>query len=273
MKTALVGLSNNILQNIDKIKLWSNSFKKSCDCSDVVLLVANSTQEEVDAIKDLGIIPISVVIEDTYYINHKRLEHTKNFIETSNYDLLIITDVFDVYFQSDPFQQLDIDIYDIFVSGEGVKVNQEPWNSHNIGTLFPEYINLCMDKEVICSGIIAGKKNALIKLYNQMFHLCEISNNSHNIKDQAALNVLIAQNQIDNLKIFNLDDAWAMHCAVSGPTQFFDSWGFSGNIKYRIPKMIDNAVYSGDGPKYDIVHQFNRIPSWNKIIYDNMRGG
>lgn len=270
MKRALVGLSNNILHNIDKIKLWSDSFRLHCS-DDVVLLVANSTEEEIKAIEDMGIIPIKVTVEDTYYINHKRLEHTKNFIQDHGYDLLIITDVFDVYFQNDPFNKLDIEKYDVFVSGEGVRVNQEPWNSHNISTLFPEEIQYCMDKEIICSGIIAGKKQALIKLYDDMFRMCENSNNSHNIKDQAALNVLIAKNNIDNIKIFNLDDCWAMHCAVAGPTQFFHSWGFSSNIKYRIPKMINNKVCSGDGPEYDIVHQFNRVPSWNNTIYENMR--
>jgi hypothetical protein len=179
--------------------------------------------------------------------------------------------VFDVIFQNNPFTKMNFDEFDLFVSGEGVNVNQEPWNSDNISKLFPEEIGNCLKNEVICSGIIAGKKIPMLKLYRKMFDLCENSTNNHNIKDQAALIVMISKNQLPNLKIFNLDDGWSMHCAVSGPTQFFTSWGFKDNIKYKIPKMIDGFVCTGDGKKYDIVHQFNRIPEWNHIINENMR--
>jgi hypothetical protein len=270
MNKALVGLSDNINQNIYKIELWYRSFKRHSN-ADVVLLAANSSNEETELLLSIGIIPIKIHVDNTLYINHKRLDHTKQYIENSQYDLFIVTDVFDVYFQSDPFAKLDTDKYDIFVSGEGVNVNQEPWNSQNISTLFPDKIDICLDKEIINSGIIAGKKKQLVQLYNKMYDLCEKSNDSHNIKDQAALNVLVASDEIDNLKIFNLDDSWAMHCAVAGPTQFFHAWGFDRNIKYRIPKMINNKICSGNGSEYDIVHQFNRIPAWNNIIYENMR--
>jgi hypothetical protein len=269
MNKALLGLCDNISQNISKIQLWYYSFKKH-STADVVLLAANASDEEKELLLSIGIVPIKITVDDTLHINHKRLDHTKKYIETSKYEILIITDVFDVYFQSDPFAKLDINKYDIFVSGEGVRVNQEPWNSDNISKLFPDKIDICLDKEIINSGIIAGRKKQLVQLYNKMYDLCENSTDGHNIKDQAALNVLVASNEIDNLKIFNLDDAWAMHCAVAGPTQFFHAWGFDRNITYKIPQMINSIVYS-ENKIIDIVHQFNRIPEWNNIINENMR--
>lgn len=268
MKTALIGLSNNVSSNIDKIKLWSSSFKKYCN-GDVVLLCANSTQEDLKLCQDLNIIPIPVTVNDTWYINHDRLRHTYEYISSSDIDLFMVTDVFDVLFQGDPFTKLNTELYDVFVSGEGVKVNQEPWNSDNINKIFPEHFEICKQVEVINSGVIAGKREALTQLLKQMYTLCESGSNAHNIKDQAALIVLIAKNVINKLKIFNLDDAWAMHCAVSGPSQFFDSWGFKNNIMYGIPKMENNLIVNKDSIPYDIVHQFNRIPQWKNILVNN----
>jgi hypothetical protein len=266
MKKALIGLSNNVGSNINKIKVWSKSFKKYSD-GDVILLCANSNQEEIQFCIDNGIIPIPVNIEDTWRINHKRLERTFEFLENSDIELFLITDVFDVVFQSNPFDKLDLN-YDIFVGAEGVLVSEEPWNSDWINKLFPNDYYECINQEVICSGVIGGKRLPLINLYKRMFELCENSTNLTNIQDQAALIVMVKNKEIDNLKIFNLTDGWVVHCAIAGPTQFFESFGFKGNIenRYGIPQLITDRICTKNGDPYDMVHQFNRIPEWNEIL-------
>jgi len=267
MKKVLLGLCDNIHKNKEKIKLWSESFKNNSD-GDVFLIAANVNENDLDVLKELNILFDTVTVENTSQINHKRLQHTKDYISKLKYDLFLVTDVFDVFFQSDPFLKMNLNEYDIFVSGEGVLVKQEPWNHDVIKKVFPEKLDICSDKEIICSGIIAGKKEQLIHLYEEMFSLCESGVDGHNIKDQAALIVLVSENLIDKLKIFNLDDGWAIHCAVSGPTQFFDSWGFRNNLKYGIPKLENYVIKNGSGNKFDIVHQFNRIPEWESNILD-----
>jgi hypothetical protein len=266
MKKALLGLSNNVGLNIDKIKVWSKSFKKYSD-GDVILLCANSNQEEIQFCIDNGIIPIPVNIDDTWRINHKRLERTFEFLENSDIELFLITDVFDVVFQSNPFDKLDLN-YDIFVGAEGVLVSEEPWNSDWINKLFPNDYYECINQEVICSGVIGGKRLPLINLYKRMFELCENSTNLTNIQDQAALIVMVKNKEINNLKIFNLTDGWVVHCAIAGPTQFFESFGFKGNIenRYGIPQLITDRICTKNGDPYDMVHQFNRIPEWNEIL-------
>jgi hypothetical protein len=59
-----------------------------------------------------------------------------------------------------------------------------------------------------------------------------------------------------------------MHCQSSGPTQFFESWGLKRNLssRYGIPKLVGDKIYTEDDKLYDIVHQFNRVPEWNKIL-------
>ena len=265
MKKALIGLSNNVVTNFSKVKNWAKSFKKYSD-GDVILLCANSTEEDLQLCRENNIIPVSVNIEDTWYINHKRLNCTAEYLKQTQYDVVLVTDVFDVVFQRDPFEQLDINSYDVFISGEGVKVSQEPWNADNINKIFPEEISKCRDIEIVNSGIIAGKPSAVIALYKQLFDLCEKGSDQHNIKDQAALNVMVANNQINKLKILNLDDGWVVHCAVAGPPQFFEGWGFKTNIKYGIPRLVNDTIVNKLNKKYSMVHQFNRVLAWKEIL-------
>lgn len=267
MKKALLGLSNNIQTNINKIKVWSQSFKKHSD-GDVILLCANSNEKEIKMCQDLGITVIPVTINDTYYINHKRLSSTLDFLKTSDIDLFLITDVFDVVFQSDPFVKMDLN-YEIFVGSEGIKLSQEPWNTDVINKVFPSYFGKCLNEDIICSGVIGGKREPLIKLYDKMFSMCENSENGHNIKDQAALIIMIYNNEIENLKIFEPTEGWTLHCAVGGPTNVFEGWGFKNSLIKRyggIAKLVGNELFTHTNLKYDIVHQFNRIPSWNNIL-------
>lgn len=268
MKKTLIGLCNNVCNNKEKIKLWSKSFKKFSD-GDVVLLGANMSDKDKVACEELKIYYQPVEIGRERQINHKRLEHIKNWIEKSNADLILSTDVFDVVFQGDPFKKLDTENFDFFTGGEGVDVNQEPWNWENITTLFSDEVSKCIGKEIICSGVMAGKRDAMISVYDRMFELCEKSPDNHDIKDQAALIVMIVNNEIPNLKIFNLDDGWVVHCGVAGPTQFFKKWGFKNNLKYGIPKMENGNVCTSEGSPFDMVHQFNRVLEWDKIIKQN----
>ena len=271
MKKVLVGLCNNVSLNLDNIKVWSKSFYRYCPDSEVVLFCTNSTEEEIKRCQELNIKTISVDIapELIGYINHKRLGFILEYLKTSDCDLVLTTDVFDVIFQGDPFAKLDLENYDVFASEEGVKVGEEPWNFNNIESLFPGDLQACIEQAVVCSGIIAGKRESLIPLYNQMFDMCENhSTNSHAIKDQAAFIVMIATNKIPRLKLFNLNDAWAMHCAVAGPTPFFHGWGFDNKLAEKnlhIP-YLENDVVKTDGKVYDMVHQFNRVPSWNDTL-------
>jgi hypothetical protein len=270
MKTALIGFANNIHLHLDKLKCWSHSFQKFNPGSDVYLICANSTENEIEHCKQLGIIPIAVNVlqEDLGFINHKRLSHTYDFIKTCDHDLFIITDAFDVIFQNNPFTRLDTTNYDIFLGAEGINLGGEPWNFDTIKKNFPEYLDGCVLTPVVCSGVIAGKREALISLYTRMYELCENSQKGHNIIDQAALIVMLSLNEIPKVKLFQLNEHWTVHCAVAGPTNLFELWGFKNRILeqgFDIPYLEENQI-KASGVLYDIVHQFNRIPEWNKAL-------
>jgi len=265
MKRALLGVANNLRDNLQKVTLWSKSFQNVSD-GEVILLLANGTEDDIKVCQELGITSHLVTIEDEWFFNHKRLEHTLNFLKSTDIELFMITDVFDVAFQGDPFELMDLENYNVFAGGEGVDVNQEPWNMDNIGKIFPQYREDCVGKEIVNSGVIGGKRDSLISVYQRMFDLCEEGSDDHNIKDQAAFIVMISRGEIDRFKMFTLDEGWAQHSAVSGPTEFFEKWGFKNNLKYGTPIMVNDTVCTSNGTPFRIAHQFNRVPKWHEII-------
>ena len=54
MKKALLGLSNNISQHKEKIRLWSESFRQFSD-GEVILLAANATEDDIQTCVELNI--------------------------------------------------------------------------------------------------------------------------------------------------------------------------------------------------------------------------
>ena len=113
MRKLLLGTANNITENINKVKLWHNSFKKVCD-GDVMLIVPGLTDEDI---KLLGNIPhTGVKPPEGETVNNDRLIHQEQYLKLhlNNYDVVLVTDVFDVAFLKDPFTKMDFNNYNIF---------------------------------------------------------------------------------------------------------------------------------------------------------------
>jgi hypothetical protein len=289
MRKLLTGVCNNIVQNYDKIKLWKESFQEVTD-GDVVLIAHNPTDEDVKALNRMGILYVNISDHSNETVNNSRLAVLSDFFRryARSYQAALSTDVFDVVFKSDPFAKLDLTRYDLFVAGEGILHSEEPWNMDVMQKCFPSYVDGIKDKPIFCSGVIAGRPLALSSLFFDMVKLCMTSKKGHDIEDQAAMNIIINNNRQINtveqkgpelqyvepmenfkrlqleypkyrVKEFNLLDNWCIHLAVAGPTQFFEPWGFKQRIK-------DRYGITPNWEDFDIVHQFNRIPSINEKL-------
>ena len=254
MRKLLTGACNNIIQHIEKIELWKKSFQTTTN-GDVILVAFNATPEELNLLKSRNIKYHSVSNDSTETVNNSRIFPMANFIRTieNEYDIVLYTDVFDVVFLKDPFSQMDLYNYSLFVAGEGVTHGEEPWNMDVMTKCFPNQPKSLANKEVFCSGVIAGKPTALSNFLDSIWLQLLKSTKGHDIADQAAMNVELEYGGWTRLKRFYLYDKWCIHLATGGPTQFFEAWGFKQAIQNRyglIPNWKD----------YAIVHQFNRIP-------------
>lgn len=261
MRKLLLGTANNITENINKVKLWYNSFKKVCD-GDVMLVVPGLTEEDKNLLGDIPHTKVKPPNETT--VNNDRLIHQEQYLQLhlNEYDVVLVTDVFDVVFLKNPFINFELDRYDLYFAAEGVLHREEPWNNDVLIKSFPEEVSYLQDKEIICSGVIAGKPLYVANLLGLMWMKCVLSD-GHDIRDQAALNILHYKKENpffsrERTKLYNINDNWCLHCAIGGPTQFFEEWGFKSILteRYKVPEYKD----------YAIVHQFNRIPTWEKEL-------
>lgn len=263
MSNVLVGCVNNITQNRDKIKVWAKSFGEVCR-DEIVLVTINASDNELLYLQQLGISPAPFRLEHTETVNNVRLQLQWETIQGFNADYVLVTDVFDVMFQDNPFTK--IIGKDIVVGWEGVKHGEEPWNMDVLQKSYPNKTNDLRDLFISCSGVIGGKKDKVVELLKMMDRMT-MGKGGHDIRDQAALNIII-QEQHFNITTLNPSDGWVLHCAVGGPTQFYKDWGFQRHMKERFgeAKMIDGVVTTQDNKIYDIVHQFNRIHEWENIL-------
>ena len=94
MKKILTGLSNNITANKDKIKVWSESFRRFSD-GDVVLIAANATEEDIATCIELDIKYHLATVDELYYIKSGTrswgMTHKINTLEDVTYDALVDT--------------------------------------------------------------------------------------------------------------------------------------------------------------------------------------
>ena len=265
MTKVLTGVSNNVAKNINKIKVWANSFKKQTG-GDVVLIAADMTEEDRDVLNANGIQFHEVTTDANLTINDSRLIHTANWIESSNYDLFMVTDVFDVCFQGDPFEMFDH--HDFYAASEGLIHTEEAWNLDVMNKAFPEWVDFIKPHEIVCSGVMGGRKETLVKTLRMQQELVDGALHGHDIRDQAALNILIYKDLIPNCKIFKPNEGWAVHCALSGPTFETGAWGLDKiHInRYGLPFLEENVLKNPNGLVFKIAHQYNRIPEWNEKI-------
>ena len=63
MKKALLGVANNLGSNIQKVSLWSQSFKDVTN-GEVILLLANGTEDDLKVCEELGIESHLVTVEN-----------------------------------------------------------------------------------------------------------------------------------------------------------------------------------------------------------------
>lgn len=261
--------------SLDNIRNWCDSVSKLRDVADLVLIqVDNRDRQEIaEFCAARGVRVVHKPREGK--IHHARYHVAWEFLceESRSWDLVLWSDVNDVVFQKDPFpvirDMLDTHKKDILVCSEGLHVFQEPWNQDNIHKCFPHLIQKVINKEVLCSGVMAGRFDYLKSL---LFLIYNFSNNitAHDIIDQAALITLLqTDNPLirDHTYITTSSEDFVVHCAVSGPTEFFTSWGYCNSLKYDLPELEnDTIVNKRTRVPYALVHQYNRIPEWKEAL-------
>jgi hypothetical protein len=283
----------------DQIKPWVNSLKKTRFKGKVFVVVFNPKDNELlDYLKENNIfVFVASLNGETNMATQRFLEYRQvlNSEYAADVDFVISTDIRDVIFQKDPgvWLQNNIKDYDILATSEGITFRHEDWNGDCLEHQFGKSMYLKhADKETICSGIIAGKKETMIKLFESVYDIAFFARDPHAFVDQLFYAVAIYEIFIEKTLIIPATVDW---CANLGTIKAIPEnspyWSTKSRTEYNsyerirsnktytemlkceVPQMKDDGlVYADNGKPFAIVHQYDRFQPWKEILLQKYSG-
>lgn len=290
MKTCLIAAAGGY--KVEDLKPWVNSLKKVAFDGDVIVVVYDPIDESVpEYLKSQNIGVIIGTVNGDLNIATQRFMDFAGILKGDhgkNYDIVITTDIRDVIFQRDPgtWVRENLGEREIIATGEGVKYKHEDWNGDMLQRHFGNKIfDIMKNHETLCSGIIAGKKDAIIKLFTVSTELAFFGKDPAAFVDQCYYNLAIRRVFDEKTKIAGGDSTWCanlgtLYAIPMNTPQWstrsrseYDSYErFRSHKKFTdimlcdLPQMIDGKVCNAAGEPYAIVHQYDRYQPWKEIL-------
>lgn len=294
-KDVIIGVVDNY--DWDKIKYWANSIEKSGFDGYKALIVYNMNKETVELLTQKQFMLIGVgpsddkngfVYEGNSNIMVDRFLHIHHFLNMLNdpemVDRVIITDVRDVVFQKNPTEWLDeyfLNGYNLLVGSENMTYGNEPWGSNNLSKSFGEYfLDRKKDDPIFCAGVIAGQLDTIKDFCLNLWLICRGLNpwvEGGGGPDQAAMNIMLDFETYHFSTLLTMpSNGWVLHAGTSMPAIKAGSGGIgeayviNPNMKIDFLEELnytikDNSVHVND-EKVTVLHQWDRVPDWNKMI-------
>lgn len=273
MKDCIVGCATNY--DWSKLKYWVNSINASGFEGDKVLILMNCDKDTAQKITDAGFSIIAfnqdangnLTYQSQLMVHVERFIHIYKLLKDNNYRYVITTDVKDVIFQKNPSVWLKnnlTDKEDLVFSSESLKYKDEPWGRENLTQCYGQGIYEDFKNNTIFNvGVLAGRGYAMRDLVLQLFLNC--INRPIPIVDQAVFNVMISRHPYLNSTMYTVsEDGWACQLGTTADPSKIDS--FKPFLLEPSPKLEGEKVVTSTGIEYTIVHQYDRVPEWRKVI-------
>jgi hypothetical protein len=270
----VIGCSTNY--DWAKIKYWVNSINESGFTGDKVMIFMNCDKDTVQKVSDAGfdIIAFGQDAENNLVYNSNMMVHVERFyhiyqhLKNKNYRYVITTDVKDVIFQKNPSEWLEINLpeghEDLIFSSESIKYKDEPWGDQNLRETFGTQIyEDFKDNTIYNVGVLAGRGYAMKDLMMNIFASC--LGRPIKICDQSTFNFLVSQHPYPRTSMYaQSEDGWACQLGTTADPSKIEQ--FKPFILEPLPKMVGDKVATSTGIEYTIVHQYDRVPEWRKVI-------
>jgi len=253
MKNLLIGaISGNY--RLQDIRVWVESSK--FEGVERVLLLYNSTTDDlgqylrehsVDVVvpdfdfwgEHTNTIPTdtgTMSLDTSYNLVHNlRFLHIWNFLESNTYEKVLITDVKDVCFNSNPFNKLDSKT--LTATSEVILYQEEDWNRthlhYNLGVIG---LSKLLDKPVYNVGVFGGSYRLVKDICADIYLL---SCGKYKVADQTSFNYLIHTKYKDVTNFTSLEHNLAVHLHVIK----------AGLVPFDLHTLA----------QYSIIHQYDRF--------------
>jgi hypothetical protein len=273
MKDCIVGCATNY--DWSKLKYWVNSINASGFEGDKVLILMNCDKDTVQKVSDAGFSIIAfnqddkgnLVYQSQLMVHVERFIHIYKTLKDNLYRYVITTDVKDVIFQKNPSTWLENNLLDkeqLVFASESIKYKDEPWGRQNITECYGQGIYEDFKNNTIFNvGVLAGRGYAMRDLVLQLFLNC--LNRPIPIVDQAVFNVMISRHPyLDSSMYTASETGWACQLGTTADPSKIES--FRPYLLEPSPKLEGDKVVTSEGIEYTIVHQYDRVPEWKKVI-------
>ena len=273
MKDLIIGASTGYTW--DTLKYWVNSINQSGFDGDKVLVLMNCDRETTMKVADAGftIIGFEQDAQGNLVYKHEGIPvHVERFIHIyehlcrTDYRYVITTDVKDVIFQKNPIKFIEENIGDknLMFASESIRYKDEAWGNQNLLETYGQYIyEKFKDNEIYNVGVLAGTGSAMRDLCINIFTAA--INRPIPICDQSTFNFMISQHPyIDTSKYMKSEDGWACQLGTTGDPSKIEQ--FKPYLLEKTPIFEDGRVWTSHGYEFTIVHQYDRVPEWRKVI-------
>jgi hypothetical protein len=274
MKDLIVGCATNY--DWSKLKYWINSINESGFTGDKFLVLMNCDKETVQKVTDADFSIIAfnqdangnLTYESKMMVHVERFYHIYQLLRDNEYRYVITTDVKDVIFQKNPSEWLEINLpeghEDLVFSSESMRYKDEPWGNQNLLETFGPQIYEDFKKNTIFNvGVLAGRGYAMRDLMMNIFASC--IHRPIKICDQSTFNFLISQHPYLKTSMYTKsEDGWACQLGTTADPSKIEQ--FRPFLLEPSPKLDGDKVVTSEGIEYTIVHQYDRVPEWKKVI-------
>lgn len=263
MKNVIIGTALNY--GVEHIKNFVLSFRQYNKDAEIFLFY---DMNQIDRIKhfvvkhNITLVPFTNAAPNIHVVASRFVEY-KNLVASMNgYGHILLADIRDVVFQSDPFENLpESDYIYAFTEDPAVTIDIEP---HHIKMIERMYGYQGMDhfrgKKIICSGTILGTKNVMLGWLNAFTaHLLELQRHNPQVcyemlLDQVIANYIFHNTENDVVTIKDNGDIIGTigHC-ITYPTP-------SGKLELK------DGIFYLDGKVPAVIHQYDRSPEYFRII-------
>jgi hypothetical protein len=273
MKDLIVGCATNYTWST--LKYWINSINQSGFEGDKVLILMNCDKDTVKKVNDAGFSIIAfnqdgqgnLTYQSHLMVHVERFVHIYKLLKDNEYRFAITTDVKDVIFQKNPSKWLEenlSDSEDLVFASESMKYKDEPWGKENLTQCFGQGIYDDFKNNTIFNvGVLAGRGFAMRDLMLNLF--VNSINRPIPIVDQAVFNFLISRHPYLKTSQYTVSESgWACQLGTTADPSKIES--FRPYLLEPSPKLDGDKVVTSEGIEYTIVHQYDRVPEWRKVI-------
>lgn len=274
MRDLIIGCSTNY--DWSKLKYWINSINQSGFDGDKVLILMNCDAETTMKVSEAGFKIIAFEGDEHGNLKHssnlpvhvERFFHIYNYLCDNEYRYVITTDVKDVIFQKNPVRFLEEYLAGstnkCIFSSESMLYKDEPWGDQNLLETYGKYLHeKFRDNEIYNVGVLAGKGYAMRDLAINIFTAA--INRPIPICDQSTFNFMISMEPYISSNLYlRSETGWAAQLGTTvDPSKIGQ---FYSKLLEPSPIMENGIVKTSTGKDFTIVHQYDRIPEWRKVI-------